>query len=102
MLPGSSREIEKLRVCEYGVTRLSSIPAVIAKPCSSSPEGNFAGKLPKFGGGFSKEPGRFVSPVKRGLVVAVCTPAGLVMELCIPNDKAPEFVLTASAPPMRS
>jgi hypothetical protein len=51
MFPGSSREIEKLIVCEYGVIKPSSIPAVIANPPAAVPDGKVAGKLPKPGAG---------------------------------------------------
>src|SRR5215467_4493963 len=102
MLPGSSREIEKLIVCEYGVTRLSSIAAVIAKPPASRPEGNCAGNEPNPGAGNNKPEGRFVSPVNRGVVNGVSTPAGFVTDVERPNDNVPESAFVASAPPILS
>src|SRR5262244_4007249 len=102
MFPGSSREIEKLIVCEYGVRSRSSIPAVIAKPPASSPDGKVAGKVPKPDGCSRSDAGMLVRPVNRGVFVADCTPAGLVTDDDRPNDRVPLSALVARAPPMRS
>src|SRR5262249_2793463 len=78
-----------------------SIAAVMAKPPAARPEGNTAGKVPKPGAGNSKFGGRVVSPVKRGLVLGVSTPAGFVTDVESPKDRVPESAFVASAPPMR-
>src|SRR5262249_14839425 len=100
--PGGAGGVEKFIVCEYGVVRWSSIAAVMAKPPAARPEGNTAGKVPKPGAGNSKFGGRVVSPVKRGLVLGVSTPAGFVTDVESPKDRVPESAFVASAPPMRS
>jgi hypothetical protein len=102
MLPGRSREIEKLIVCEYGVRSESSMPAVIANPPVAVVDGNVAGKLPKLAAGSNKLAGRLVRPENLGVVRAVRVPAGLVTEVDNPNPSVPESALTAMAPPMRS
>src|SRR5262245_21145349 len=103
--PGSSREMEKLIVCEYGVLILSSMPAVIANPKSGS-SGNWQGNFtwpPGVHGLFdSNDVGIFDNPVNLGDVRAVSTPAGLVNWVEIPNARVFESALVASAFPMRS